>query len=831
MTSMHDCIQRAVDAGGLNPQHGRAAQAAYAQLVDRYSTIMSPAQAQAAAAQTLQEVTRKAARSRAHKVLNELQAAKRIMNQINTADDPGRAIRDMIEGHTREGYQGESVRGLMEAYTDSINAGLAEVLQKHGLNVAGSVRDRAGFENLIRELHGQSTGDASAHGLADAVRYQQKRMRQLFNAHGGDVGEIADYGVPHAHSAEMLIKHGFDQWARDITPLLDWNRMIDLRTGQPFAAAPGGMPNPADAQRILRDVYDGITTRGWDDRTPSQQAGGTALYNQRADHRVLHFSDGDAWLNYNRTYGAADPFSAMMNGLHGLARDVAMMRVLGPNPRGGLELATQAAMKRAQVAGDPKMAQRVQAQAKLAKVMLGAIDGSNNVPEHAGMAAFFSGTRAVLSSIQLGSAVVSSVTDAATMRVAAKAIGLNPSNVMTRTMSLTMSGLSRREAARLGYVAQTLGEAGGGSARYFGDLLGSGLPSRLSGFTLRASGLNFITDMRRLAFQMETSAKMASQADRPFAQIEPNLRRMLEKRGITSADWDLLRDPAVRFTAQDGSDFISAQWFLEHQTALPRMEAEGLAMRLQMAIREELEYALPSMSVEGRARMQGDTKPGSFPGELLRSSMSYKGYPLSVMLSQYRRFLQQPTPMAKAAYAANILIPLTLLGGVAVQLKEIVKGNDPRPMDEPKFWMAATFQGGGLGIFGDFFAAEASRAGGGLGETLAGPVVGLAGDAIRLGAAPVQAAVEGKPMNWGRAVARFQRNNTPVASSMWYVRTAFSRIVSDNIQRFLDPEAEDDFRRRARQQQKDYGSDAWWGLGRSAPDRAPDLSNVLGDPR
>ena len=829
MTNMADCIQRAIDAGGLNPQHGAAAQDTYRQLVKRYETIMPLAQTQAVAAQTLQEVTRKAARSRAHKVLNELQAAKRILHQINTSDDPGRTIRDMIEGHTRDGYRGESVRSLTEAYTDSINASLSEMLDKHHLNVVGNVTDRAGFANMIRELHGQSTGDTTAQHLADAVRYQQRRMRQLFNAHGGDIGELADYGVPHAHSSEMLLSAGFDKWARDILPLLDWHRIVDLSTGKPFVATAGTLPAPADVQRFLRDVYDGITTRGWDERVPSQQSAGKALYNQRADHRVLHFADGDAWLSYNAAYGASDPFSALMNGLHGLARDVAMMRVLGPAPRGGLELATQAAMKRAQTAGDARMAARVRSQSGKARVMLGTIDGSNNIPENVGMAAFFSGTRAVLSSIQLGSAIVSSVTDMATMRVAAKAIGLNPINVMTRSMSMGLSGLSRREAARLGYIAQTLGEAGAGSSRYFGELLGTGIAARLSGFTMRASGLNFVTDMRRLAFQMETSAQLAHWADKPFDQIEPRLRAMMEKRGITAADWDHLRDPSVRFTAQGGEDFISAHWFLEHQTALPRMEAEGLAMRLQMAIREELEEALPSMSVEGRAWTQGATAPGTFPGELLRSTMSYKGYPLSLMLAQYRRFLQQPGPVAKAIYVADIFLPLLLLGAVGVQLKELVKGNDPRPMDEPKFWLAALLQGGGAGIFGDFFAAEASRAGGGIGETLSGPVVGLAGDALRLVAAPTQAAIEGKPMNWGRAVSRFQRNNTPVASSLWYGRVAFSRIVSDNLQRFLDPEAEADWRRQQRQQAKDYGNESWWSRGQALPDRAPDLSNMMGD--
>ncbi|MDD8024269.1 MAG: hypothetical protein PHX82_14305 [Paracoccaceae bacterium] len=829
MTSIADCIQRAIDAKDLNPVHGRAAQDAYHQLVARYEKIFPAAQAQAKAAEDLREATRRASRSRAHKVLNELQAARRLIDAVNAADDPGRVIRDMIEGHTRDGYRGESVRGLMEAYTDTINATLAEVLQEHGLNVIGSVRNRLRFMNVIRELHGQKTGDAAAEKLAEAVRAAQRRMRQLYNAYGGDIGELVDYGIAHAHSAEMLIKHGFDKWARDITPLLDWSRIVDLRTGQPFAAAKGALPDPADAQRFLKDIYDGIVTRGWDDRTPSQMAGGKALYNQRGDHRVLHFRDGDTWLTYNQTYGQADAFSAMINSLHGLARDVAMMRVLGPNPRGGLELAIQTGIKRAEMAGDAKMAARVHSQGRLAKVMLAHVDGSASVPDNIVWAALFSGTRGVLASTQLGSAILSSVTDVATIRVAAKVIGLKPSNVMTRTMSLSMSGMTRKQAARLGYVAQTLGEAGGGSARYFGDLLGTGITSRLSGFTLRASGLNFVTDMRRIAFQMETSAKLADMADLPWDKIDPKMRAMMEKRGLTAQDWDHLRAPEARFVTEDGADFISAHWYLEHQTALPRMEAEGIAMRLQMAIREELEFALPTMSIEGKARVQGDAAPGSIPGEMLRSTTGYKGYPLSLTMGQYRRFMQQSGRGSKAEYAANLLVPLVLLGAVAIQLKEVAKGNDPRPMDDRKFWWAALFQSGGLGIFGDFFAAEASRTGGGLGEALSGPVFGLFGDAGRLVAAPAQAAIEGRDMNWGRAAARFQRMNTPVLSSLWYARAAFDRTVSDTIQEFLDPEARADWRRRERQQQKDYGTQTFLPRGENQSYRLPDLTNALGD--
>lgn len=160
MTNIADCLQRAIDAKELHPVQGRAAQDAFNQLRARYETIMPPAQAAASAAADLKEATRKAARSRHHKVLAELQAFRRLKAAIEMADDPGRVLRDMIEGHTRAGYRGESVRGLTEALVDTINAGLSDVLEKHGLNVAGAVKDRAGLLDVIRELHGQQTGSA-----------------------------------------------------------------------------------------------------------------------------------------------------------------------------------------------------------------------------------------------------------------------------------------------------------------------------------------------------------------------------------------------------------------------------------------------------------------------------------------------------------------------------------------------------------------------------------------------------------------------------------------------------------------------------------------------
>lgn len=827
MANMADCIARAIDFGEIDKAHGLAAIDKYQQLVARYETIMAPTEAARRAAADLKTATKEAVAARRHKVLNQLQAMKRIRNLIETAPDPAVALRNLMAYSEGSGFKGESLQGLVEAYEDSIAAGMREVLQKTGLNVVGSSRDAALLEDMIREAHGETTGNALAKQLAEALQVQQQRLRRLFNAHGGNIGELADFGLSHAHNGAVIRQAGFDTWAETIAPRLAWDRIPDLTTGQPFASAPGQIPPRAERDRFLREVYDGIITRGWDDRDPAMTMGGKALYSQRAEHRVLHFRDGSAWLDYNRQFGTSDPFTAMMNGLNGMARDVALMRVLGPNPRMGLEFAAQVATKRASDIGNPKLEARVRSQTAVAKAMLAHIDGSANVPERLAFAAFMGGTRAVLSSIQLGSAVLSSVTDVATITMAAQHMGMNPRNVLGRSVQLMSSEATRETAARMGYVAEALADAGGGSARYFGQMFGSGIPERLAGFTLRATGLTFVTDMRKVAFQMEFSGFLAEHAGLRFDQLPDGLRRMFDARSISATDWDHLRAPAARFKAPSGADFISPIYWLEAQTALPRIEAEGLALRMQMLIREQLEYAVPTASVEGRALVQGTAAPGSFHGEFMRSVMSYKSFSLSLMLGQFRRFATLPTRWDKVKYAAQMSVMLWTLGAVAVQLKELAKGNDPRPMTDGKFWMAALFQGGGLGIFGDFFAAETSRVGGGLGETMAGPVIGALGDVIKPLAANVTALVKGDETHLGRDVAGLAQRNTPFLSSAWYARTAYSRIVMDELSQFLDPEAEVLWQRRVKKMQKDYGTQPWWNPGDLAPSRAPDLGNAL----
>ncbi|AUC52289.1 hypothetical protein CDO87_03390 [Sagittula sp. P11] len=832
MANIHDCLQRAVQSGDLDADKAEAAGEEFDQLLDRYRQILPEVQAEEAALKDLKETTSRARRSRRHMVLNQLQMARRIKAQIEDAPDAARALLDMFETLPGSTYSGENVRFLQEALTARIRADLRDVLRHMGLNVLGSNRDKAGLRDLLRELHGQPSGNPIAVGFADQVRRTQTWLREMFNDLGGDIGQIADYGVRHTHDADAIQAAGFNSWADTVFDQLDWSRIVDLNTGKPFVTDAALRPNRPQALAFLQRIFDTITTEGALDREPTMVLGSKALYRKYDDARVLHFQNGDAWLAYNEQFGRTDPWAAMIGGMDAMAREVALMRVFGPNPNAGLAFAVNTADIIAKKSRDPGLKKRVAQATKRAQVQMFHANGAVNQPEHEGWARFFSNVRHFNVATKLGATIASAVTDTATIITGATAMGQNPANVLARAMSLTFSSASRETAARAGFVAETLMSIATSSARLTNDVVAGDIMSRLSGFVIRAQGLAHWTDSMRTAVQMETAGHMAGEADRALADLDPMLRNLLERNGITAEDWDALRlDQGGRFIAPNGSDFIAPFWWLAHQSTLPRTRAEGVALRLQAALMDQAELFVPTKRTRATRSVLGASRPGTAGGELLRSTLGFKNYALSLTMGQIHLYRSLPTPQTKGVYLATLAASMLTMGAVAVQLKELVKGRDPRPMDEPKFWFAALMQSGGLGIFGDFAFSERNRFGGGIEQTLAGPVAGLAGDVMRIPMSNVNAMIEGEETNLGADVANFVRFNTPVASSFWPTRVAFDAVVADQLQLLLDGDAEATWKRQERKQRQDYGNGNWWGHGEMAPQRGPDWSNALGEGR
>lgn len=166
-----------------------------------------------------------------------------------------------------------------------------------------------------------------------------------------------------------------------------------------------------------------------------------------------------------------------------------------------------------------------------------------------------------------------------------------------------------------------------------------------------------------------------------------------------------------------------------------------------------------------------------------------------------------------------------------MQLKELAKGKTTRDMSDYHFWQAAFLQGGGMGLFGDFFLGDYSRFDRTPITEALGPGVGLFEDIysatkgnLDKSAEDLSEGRELKDVNPLRDLFRVAKRNVPLGS-LWYGRLAVERLILDNLERMTDPNFDRRMRGLERKLTKESGQQFWWAPGESAPDKRV----VLGD--
>jgi hypothetical protein len=301
----------------------------------------------------------------------------------------------------------------------------------------------------------------------------------------------------------------------------------------------------------------------------------------------------------------------------------------------------------------------------------------------------------------------------------------------------------------------------------------------------------------------------------------------MERYNIGADKWDIMR--STELYDHEGATFLRAE-DIEARTDIDPTLARDLATRMMEMIETETNFAVPSSSLRGRVALTGETRPGTISGELTRSFAMYKNFGVTLVNTHLMRGVTQEGAKRKGKYFADLIISTTVMGALAIQLKEMSKGRDPRPMTDNAFWLAAFLQGGGLGIYGDFLFSDVNRFDRGLAETVAGPVVGFADDVRKLTIGNLVQASQGEDTNIARETIRFVGRYTP-GSSLWYARLAVERMVLDQMQLYADPKARSNMRRLESRYRREYGQHYWWRPGKTEPSRAPDIENILAQTR
>jgi hypothetical protein len=383
-----------------------------------------------------------------------------------------------------------------------------------------------------------------------------------------------------------------------------------------------------------------------------------------------------------------------------------------------------------------------------------------------------------------------------------------------------------RLASRLGLIAENWTSVANAQARFVGDMTGPEITRRISDTVMRITGLSPWTQAGRWAFGMEFMGYVADNAAKKFKDLDKPLQDTLTRYGIGEGNWDVIRTSGLY--EHEGATFLRPEE-IALRTDLQPGRADDLATRFLEMIQSETEFAVPSASIRGRVMLVGESRPGTFVGEISRSFAMYKNFPVTLLNTHVMRAVNAENFNKKGAYFADLVISTTLFGALAMQLKEITKGRDPRTVMTPEFWGSALLQGGGLGILGDFLFNDVNRFGGGLEQTIAGPVVGFLDDTRRLTIGNVQELATGKDTHFMRELISYAGRYTP-GSSIWYLRLALERQILDRLQIWGDPDAKQRMREIEARYRRETGQRYWWSPGDTEPERAPDFERLTAEP-
>jgi hypothetical protein len=817
MTTFFQCIDNAVDGGLLKKKDGERLKKDYRRFRDSHANTAA-AQAERLAKEDLQADLEAQIAHKRKKARLALDAARRIDAEARGhrtpagAPDIGAAFLDMLEHFGSAKFS--SVAGRQRAIVGMAHAKMEAFLYhfRRG-KLAGDLKrhNAADLKNVLREAFGVDTGDVTARGLANAWMETAEWLRQRFNAAGGAIGKLDNWGLPQHHDARALRKAGPAVWKDTIRPLLDVGRMRHPLTGKAVDAA--------ELDAILDDIHATISTEGWIDRQPGRQPTGKgALANQRAEHRFLVFKDPDAWLTYQQAFGGGgDIFSAMMGHINMMARDVAAMEVLGPNPGGTIELMKQTLVKEAQSIASGKGGALGKAKAENAldkaagysqriDAVWGSIRGALETPVNSKWANRLSALRNLVTSSVLGSAALSSVSDIGTTMIARRFVGL-PAGRAVQDLVKNFTPGERRKAVQAGLILDAATHTFHAQARYVGTLNGPAWASFVADRVLTLSGLTPWTQAGKHAFGLAFQTELGNFAGSSLDRMPKALGNTLNRWGFTPAQWDQMR----KVPLHEGQLLRPAE--------IAAQVDERLAMRYLEMIQTETEYAVPDGSHRSRTVLLDENRPGTLIGEVIRSAAQFKSFGVSMIFLHGLRVTNMVAggqPGSGAAYAGALLISTTLFGALALQLKQLAGGREPRDMDTPAFWGAASLQGGGFGIYGDFLFSEINRYGGGMGSALSGPLVERANDFWNLTAGNAVQLASGEKTHFGRELVKFARGNIP-GGNIWYLRLAFERVALDQLQYLADPEANKAFKRQQQYWRREYGQEYWWKPGQMTP--------------
>jgi hypothetical protein len=659
---------------------------------------------------------------------------------------------------------------------------------------------------------------------AKIINEVTEAARKDLNKAGADIGKLEGRLVKQTHDGGKIRAAGKTQWVKEIDEQIDWDiTMPDL--------------DPAERMATLERMYSDFSTEQhlqYDGPPQGSLRGVKNVAKSMGRSRVIHFKSAEAAYAYHKKFGTGTVADVVAGGLMRAGENVGLMRRLGPNAKENLTKALDNIDRVLRERGDEKSRNALKAKREWAlEKMMPNLDGSARIVGNRIGAVVGAGFRFSQITSKLGLAGFSALSD---IPIFASEVSYQGGSFFgglgQAAKGLTREKFSAEELealSEMGVIAQGIAE--GISPRYDISANDPGQFQKLTAIFMKLNALQFITDRLRMSFAVGASHRLGLNASKSYADLNPDLSRVLGLFGIDEGKWGLLSKAAGKEI--DGNIYITAESIAKIDDAnfIAYLKSQGTqpTARKIAEVKEELQDQLKSYyqdrsthasletDAKTRSWMLGGARPGTFAGEALRAIMLFKSFPVAILQKVVGRELMGRSETRDAmgiaknlltngngemAGMAKLIVGTTIAGYISLTIKDLVKGKTPRDLQEKpgEILVASMLQGGALGLFGDFFFADMrNRYGNGPVTTILGPAASVTESFVDL----FHQAIRGDNVN--TELLKILKNNTP-GGNLPFVGLALNHFVFWDLSNQISPGY---MSRMQSRMQSEYGQELW----------------------
>lgn len=727
----------------------------------------------------------------------------------------GRAAVSLLEDDPR--FSGLSYATEKENVRGEFFSIIADILDKAGKGAFGRQKGKAHLANIVREVFGENTGDVAAKDMAVSWLKLSDVTVDVMNEAGGSMRKLQRY-VPNAANNVAKLTKDEAKWFATREARWDWDRM---------RWPDGSVIAKEDRAEVMQKVFETLSTDGMNKIDPKAFRGrGVALGNMLDQHRFVHYKDAQAWLDDLNEFGDGNPFDVMVRHVEMMAHKVAMVRMFGPNPEMTVQNIQSIVKKHASKLTQKDRAVMLDVMKNKFEPMFEVINRENPMNPDNVWAAGTVATSNILTSAQLGSAALLAIPGDFMQTIAVRALNrMDLFGGVNHYLQALVGdpAFANKISNQTGFIVDDAVISTYATTRLTGmTTVGPQWSRRVADTVMRASLMSGHTRAARQASQKEFMGYLWRSRGEKFNDL--SFVEVMKRYGITEAEWDTMRTSLPVYSPKSGVEFFAPINILQTKTK----DARLLYRKFQGMIFEESRKMVPEATIEGSVTLKGTTRPDTLMGIIMHSFAAYKNFPVSFWMIYGRLGLTSDSVKGRLAFYAGLGAAMTMVGALGTQMREIAKGNDPLPMNDPAFLGKAMLSGGALSIYGDFLFSGVNKFGQGPQDIVGGPLTGLLGDTTQLLFGDVASALDQVgSLDYGAGdsktlpkLVEYMRRYTP-GTNVWWARLALERQAWDRLQELADPKAYSKRRRKESNQKRNYGNESWWPQGERTPERLP----------